>query len=42
MNLQDRFMEWFLAGFDRVLDFITFGKWSQVRGDEVVDLCVKE
>ena len=33
MNLQDRFMEWLLATFDRCMDFVTLGQWTQVRGD---------
>ena len=33
MGLQDRFMEWFLARFDRVMDLVTFGLWEKVRGE---------
>lgn len=33
MNLKDRFAEWLLAAFDRFMDGITFGAWTQVRGD---------
>lgn len=33
MELKDRFMEWLLARVDRVMNWVTFGLWEQVRGD---------
>jgi hypothetical protein len=41
MNLRDRFAEWFLAAFDRVMDVLTFGTWTRVRGDVVPNIKVK-
>lgn len=41
MNLQDRFMEWFLLRLDRVMDALTFGKWEQVRGEVVPNIKLK-
>lgn len=42
MNIQDRFAEVVLSLLDAVLDCVTFGAWSQVRGDVVWDVKVKE
>jgi hypothetical protein len=33
MNLKDRFAEWLLAAFDRLMDTVTFDAWTRVRGD---------
>jgi hypothetical protein len=26
-------MEWYLSRLDRVMDFVTFGLWEQIRGE---------
>ncbi len=33
MNLKDRVAEVLLTAFDRCMDFVTLGQWTQVRGD---------
>ena len=35
MNLQDRFVELFLAAFDRLMNLVTFGAWSRWQGSRV-------
>ena len=42
MSIQDRFTEILLTLKDRILDAITFGYWSRVRGEEEVIFKVKE
>jgi hypothetical protein len=33
MNLSERFIVTLLTAIDRLMDFITFGLWTKVRGD---------
>ncbi len=42
MNLQDRFFEMFLATLDRILDGITFGAWTRLRGNVVPNVRVRK
>jgi hypothetical protein len=43
MNLRDRFVEFALTAFDRLMNFVTRGLWKQVRGEVTwTDIKVKE
>jgi hypothetical protein len=42
MNLQDRIMELLLAAFDRFMDRVTGGRWTQVRGEVIPNVKIKE
>jgi hypothetical protein len=42
MNLKDRFFELLLAAFDRFMDRITWGLWTQACGNVVPNIKVKE
>lgn len=42
MNLWDRLVVLCLTLLDRVLDFFTFGAWSEVQGNEKLDVRVKK
>lgn len=33
MNLKDRFVEFALTAFDRLMNVVTFGLWERVRGE---------
>jgi hypothetical protein len=43
MNLKDRFAEFVLTAFDRLMNVITFGLWEQRRGEvSWMDIKVKD
>lgn len=42
MDIRDRFMVLCLTLLDRVLDFFTWGIWSELRGKEQPAVRVKE
>ena len=42
MNVQDRIIEIVLAAFDRLMDRITLGAWTRVRGQVIPNIKVKE
>lgn len=42
MDLQDRFYEWLLAAIDRLMDWLSSGRWSEIRGEMRFEFKVKE
>lgn len=42
MDLEERLIVWCLALLDRVLDLLSFGVWSDVRGKEKPKVRVKQ
>ena len=42
MELQDRIAEFVMAVFDRLLDRLTHGLWTYVRGSEIPNIKIKE
>jgi len=42
MNIQDRLAEIVLSLFDGIMDLITLGKWSQVRGSKIPNIHIKK
>ncbi len=45
MNLKDRLVELLLAAFDRLMDWLTLGAWTRVRGSvrpNIVNIKEKE
>jgi hypothetical protein len=42
MNIQDRLAEIFLSFFDRIMDLLSFGWWTEIRGDQVPNIHIKK
>jgi hypothetical protein len=42
MDIQDRLIVWCLALLDQILDFFTFGAWSDVQGADKANVKVKQ
>lgn len=42
MNLAERFTVLILTVFDRIMDLLTLGHWSRVRGEEIVILKISK
>lgn len=42
MNLSERLTVFFLTLLDHIMDLLTLGRWSRVRGDEKVIIKIRK